>query len=551
MLTSLSIQNVVLIEHLVIEFYAGLCVLTGETGAGKSILLDSLGLALGARSESGLVRKNTDKAQVTAVFNIDNNHIAFSVLENAGILSENEELILRRSVSADGRSKAYINDQPVSVGLLKQVGNMLIEIHGQFETHGLLNPATHKQMLDEYAGIDSKTGDLWNKWKSEEDALEILKDTVDKARTDEEYLRQSLEDIDLLLPEIGEEEKLASMRASLMNRDQILEALNFAYHELSGDDDPVRKAWGIIDRISDKLGEQAVEITSCLQRASSEIEEASDLIQSVSTNLQDNEYNLETIDDRLFALRAQARKHECSVDELSKTREILAEKLNMIENIDEVLAQKIREVEKARGAYLEEAMRIRNIRKETAAKLDELVGKELPPLKLAKARFVTSVESLNETQWSAGGIDRVRFLVATNSGDDLGSLSKIVSGGEMSRFMLALKVVMSEVGSAGSLVFDEVDAGIGGSTADAVGERLACLADSGKQTLVVTHAPQVAARARNHYIVRKAGDLNIKTDIVHLKSTKERREEIARMLAGATVTQEARAAAGKLLETVT
>lgn len=547
MLTTLSIQNVVLIEALNIEFSAGLCALTGETGAGKSILLDSLGLALGARSESGLVRKGADKASVMASFDITPEHPANDILKEAELQTDTT-LILRRSVGADGRSKAFINDQPVSVGLLRQVGDSLVEIHGQFDTHGLLDGATHRAMLDEYAGIDGAVKTLWDEWQAKENALQELRDGADKARADEEFLRQAIEDLDGLGPKEGEEKELADLRERLMNREQVLEGLNAAYNALNSDEDPVRTAWGTLDRISSKLGEQGEAIIETLSRASSEMQEATALIESLSADLQETEHSLETIDDRLFALRAQARKHSCTVDDLPQVREKLAQQLNMIEHGDEVLAEAMKAAEKAKDVYAAEAKKISKIRSDVAAKLDKLVKAELPPLKLDKAKFVTSVQPLEESEWGAHGIDRVRFLVATNPGAEPGPLGKIASGGEMSRFMLALKVVMAEVGAAQSFIFDEVDAGIGGGTADAVGERLARLA-ANKQILVVTHAPQVAARATHHYIVHKDGTTEVTTSVSQLGSRTERCEEIARMLAGATITQEARAAADKLLET--
>ena len=543
MLAALSIQNVVLIDQLSIEFQKGLCALTGETGAGKSILLDSLGLALGARSESGLVRKGADSAQVTAEFHIPKNHASIKILKNAG-LEGDTTLILRRSVGADGRSRAFIN-----VTLLREIGDTLVEIHGQFDTHGLLNPATHRALLDDYAGIGNAIENVWGAWKTAMDELAALKIQTEKSRTEEKFLRQAVEDLDGLDPKAGEEDRLAGLRERLMHREQVLDGLNAAYQALNGEEDPVRKAWGIIDRISGKLGEPAEALNAMLARATAEIQDAVAQIESVSADLQETEESLETIDDRLFALRAQARKHQCTVEDLPDIRNKLAAQLNLIEHGEEVLAAKMKDVEKTRKAFEIEARKASEQRKKIAEKLDKLVQKELPPLKLDKARFVTKIEQLEEAEWGPHGMDRVRFLVATNPGAEPGPLNKIASGGEMARFMLALKVVMAEVGTAQSLVFDEVDTGIGGSTADAVGERLARLGEKA-QVLVVTHAPQVAARAGHHYIVQKSGAKEVKTNILHIDGAK-RREEIARMLAGATITEEARKAADKLLETGT
>ncbi len=548
MLVAISIQNVVLIDKLNINFQQGLCALTGETGAGKSILLDSLGLALGARSESSLVRKGTESANVTAEFHIPKKHPSFALLKDAGFEGD-ATLILRRSVGADGRSRAFINDQPVSISLLKQIGDTLVEIHGQFETQGLLNPATHRALLDEYAELDSTLPKLWDAWKSAENEYARLKSEAEQSRTEEQYLRQAVEDLDALSPETGEEEKLSGLRDRLMHREKVLQGLNAAYNALNAEDDPVRKALGALDRIADKLGGGAGGVIAALERASAESQEAISLIQSLSTDLEEADQSLEDIDERLYQLRAQARKHQCNVDDLATMRDTLAQKLNLIEHADDVLAAQEKLVAKARHAYISEAEKSSALRTKAAKKLDGFVQRELPPLKMDKARFATSIEKLPESEWGPHGIDKVRFLVATNPGAEPGPINKIASGGEMARFMLALKVVMADVGSQ-SLIFDEADSGIGGAVADAVGERLSRLAKN-RQVLVVTHSPQVAARADHHYIVQKRGTKDVKTSVVQLDKNADRREEIARMLAGATITREARAAAEKLLQTGT
>jgi len=548
MLSTLTIQNVVLIDRLTLEFQAGLCALTGETGAGKSILLDSLGLALGQRSEARLVRKGMEKAMVTAAFDLPPDHPAFDVLREHEIEREEDGILLRRIVASDGRSKAYINDQPVSVNLLKQIGETLVEIHGQHDTRGLLDPSNHRAMLDQFAEIDETLQESWNTWSSLRDELETLQTSAARSKEEEEYLRQSIEDLDRLAPEEGEEAHLDELRGNLMHRERIMEALNTAYQALSGEHDPVRAAWGALDRVIDMLGAQGGEAIGALDRATAEIQEALSLIQSLSSDLEHSEHSLETIDDRLHELRNQARKHQCSADELPQKREELAEQLNRIEHADELLAETIKKVDKARAAYVEQAQAVSEKRKQAAQTLDTQVQAELPPLKLDRARFVTTITDLPEEQWNAHGMDKVRFLVATNPGADPGPLGKIASGGEMSRFMLALKVVMASRQSGQSLIFDEVDAGIGGSTADAVGERLARLAQN-NQILVVTHSPQVAARAGHHWIVEKGGAEQVTTNVVPLPERSDRREEIARMLAGASITDEARAAADKLLET--
>lgn len=553
MLTQLRIQNVVLIDRLDIDFRAGFCALTGETGAGKSILLDSLGLALGVRAESRLVRKGADQAQVSAVFETDKDHPACNILHDSNIeIEKGEPLILRRVLKADGGSRAFINDQPVSIALLKQAGETLVEIHGQFETQGLLDPATHRGMLDDYAGLDGdKIAGLWNGWRQAEEKLEEERAAIEAARAEEDYLRTSLEDLDALGPEQGEEDKLASLRERLMHREQVSEALSGAYAALT-DESGAENALGIaarcLDRLGGRGGEEAAKIVETLDRAGAEIQEALALIQRLSADLEESDYSLEQVDERLHELRAQARKHGCAVDDLPEKRDELAARLNQIERQDDVLAALMKETDQARGNYIAAAKTAGAQRRKAASKLDALVAKELGPLKLEKARFVTQVEELPEERWGAHGMDSVRFLVATNPGSEPGPLNKIASGGEMARFMLALKVVMATVGAAGTLVFDEVDSGIGGATASAVGERLARLAKD-KQILVVTHSPQVAGRALHHWIVLKDGGDAVKTTVVPLAEVHERREEIARMLSGAEVSSEARAAADKLLET--
>lgn len=549
MLTTLRIQNIVLIEDLTIEFDNGLCALTGETGAGKSILLDSLGLAIGARADSGLVRKGAEKSSVAAIFEVEHNHPAKTILEDQD-LTFDPTLMLRRTLTPDGRSRAFINDQPVSAGLLKTIGESVLEIHGQFDTQILLDPKTHRSLLDDYTGADlSPTKTAWQDYVSAKQKLESLQNAAQASAEHEEYLRTSLEDLDALEPKPGEEETLANLRESLMNREQILEGLNAAYHALNGENDPIQSAAGTIDRIADKIGEAGQGIISALDRAGHEVQEAIAEIQSLSSDLEHSEHDLQSIDDRLFALRAQARKHDCNVDDLAAKREELAEQLNAIEHADEHIDQQFKIVEAVKTQYESAARGLRKARETAATKLDTLIAKELPPLKLDRAQFVTRLEPLKEAEWNAQGMDRIRFLVATNPGAEPGALNKIASGGEMSRFMLALRVVTAETGTAGSLIFDEVDAGIGGGTADAVGERLARLAASNKQILVVTHSPQVAARAAHHWIVEKQGDAEkVTTTVIPLETPETRRNEIARMLAGATITPEAQAAADKLLE---
>ena len=546
MLASLEIKNVVLIEHLNINFSKNLCALTGETGAGKSILLDSLGLALGARSDAGLVRHDADKASVIADFELGAQHPVFTIL-NDNDIDHDGELILRRVLTAEGRSKAFVNDQAVSANLLKTIGQSLVEIHGQFDTHHLMNVSNHIFMLDEYAGLEAvreKVSTAWHSWKDLQKKLDDARASIDKARADEEFYRQSLEDLDKLDPQSGEEEKLSTLRERLMRREHILENLNEAQAGITEIENLSGTAWRAID----KIGVDGEAASKAMNRMNAEMQEVIESLQTLSHDLENSEFSLEEIDNRLFALKGQARKFECAVEELSTKRDEIANALKAIENQDSDLAQMMHDVEKAKNNYEAQAHKLSDKRQIASNKLSKLVMKELAPLKLEKARFEVEVKPQDdETSWGVNGLDKVQFLVATNPSADAGPLNKIASGGELSRFTLALKVILAETGIAPSLVFDEVDSGIGGATAAAVGERLARLAGH-KQILVVTHSPQVAAMAGHHWIVSKSGAKEIKTTIKPLDTLEQRQEEIARMLAGAEVTNEARAAASKLLE---
>ncbi|HEY8190783.1 MAG TPA: DNA repair protein RecN [Alphaproteobacteria bacterium] len=542
MLVSLAINNVVLIDRLNIEFQRGFSALTGETGAGKSILLDSLGLALGGRSESGLVRKGAEAAQVTAEFAVGASHPLFKILHNANIEIEGDAVILRRSVGIDGRSRAFINDQPVSVSLLKQVGETLVEIHGQFETHGLLDPRTHAALLDEYANVDvTALAAAWDAWRQAERAIIDAQERARKVKAEEDYIRAALDTLEELDPKPGEEEKLAALRGRLMRRGQTIENLSTARDGIEVAQDTLNGVWRALEKAD------AGDLMKGLDSVLAELQEVGAQVQRLSADLEDSEYSLTEIDDRLFAIRGQARKHNVAADELPKLREDLAAQLSLIGRQEEMLDELKAKAGAARMLFVKAAEAAGAARRKAAEKLDKLVAKELPPLKLDKARFVTDVAKLPESEWGPAGQDNVRFLVATNPGAEPGPLNKIASGGEMARFMLALKVVMAETGAAGTLVFDEVDTGIGGATASAVGERLARLAQK-RQILVVTHSPQVAARASHHWIVLKDGRKDVTTKVIPLAEAAARQEEIARMLSGAEITKEARAAADKLLE---
>lgn len=546
MLAALTICNVVLIDRLEIDFRPGFCALTGETGAGKSILLDSLGLALGARSDAGLVRAGAEEACVTATFELAPGHPALCVLREAGMeAEESEPLILRRSVAADGRSRAFINDRPVSIGLLRAAGATLAEIHGQFDTQGLLDSRTHRALLDSYAGIGGRLATLWESWQQARRALDEAAARIERAQAEEEHLRRSLEDLDELDPQEGEEERLSALRGTLMRRGQIVEGMTGALGALA----EAESAAGTAYRLVQKTGDGAGPVLEGIDRALAEIQEAQSQIHSRCADIEDCEDSLESIDDRLHALRGMARRYGCMPAELPARRAEIAEQLAAVRGREGALDGLRKQAEAARAAWLDEAETAHEARIKAARKLDSLVARELPPLRLEKARFETAVERLDEDKWGPSGLDRVRFLISTNPGTAPGPLDKIASGGEMARFMLALKVVLAEAGSRASLIFDEADSGIGGATASAVGERLARLARS-RQVLAITHSPQVAARADHHWIVMKDGRKDVKTTVIPLAEA-ARREEIARMLAGAEITAEARAAADRLLETGT
>lgn len=545
MLAGLTIKNVVLIDHLTIQFDKGLCALTGETGAGKSILLDSLGLALGARSDSGLVRNGETSANVSAEFDLASDHPVFDLLREQGIDAESP-LILRRSVGIDGKSRAFINDHPVNISLMKQAGEMLVEIHGQFDTQTLLNPRVHRGLLDEYAGAEKDVAALqssWDAWRGAEQSLSRRREEMERARADEDYLRDALEQLDELSPKPGEEASLTQLRSRLMKREQNLENYSSAQGSVEQAVTNLNSVWKALE----KAGEGGSDVAKALDRAMAELQEVSGGVDALASSLEDSEYSLSEIDDRLFSLKGQARKHGCKIDELSDKRDEIAGLLKSIVQQEDTLAALEKSMTAAKKEFAAKAQALSKKRKDAAKALDKLVAKELPPLKLEKARFETEVAELTESEWTPAGMDRVQFLVATNPGAVAGALNKIASGGEMARFMLALKVVLAETGVGQTLVFDEVDSGIGGATADAVGERLARLAKK-RQILVVTHSPQVAAKSSYHAIVVKTGKANPTTKILPLSNSNERTEEIARMLSGAEITKEARAQAARLLE---
>ena len=558
MLVSLSIRDVVLIDRLDLEFRPGLSALTGETGAGKSILLDALGLALGARGDSGLVRHGADQAVVTAEFDLPPRHPVRELLAEQAIEAA-DGLVLRRQLGKDGRSRAFVNDQPASIGLLRRLGEALVEIEGQFEARGLLDPATHRSLLDAFGGLEERAtavAEAWRAWRAADAARAEAAAEIAEARRDEEYLRHAVNELDALDPKPGEETELADQRSTLMHRGKLVEAIEAALAELAGDgargvESAIAAAQRRLDRLAAQPGLDAVlariePATAALDRAGAEAADAVAQLERLLGDLDADPGRLEKIEERLFALRGLARKHGLAVDELADLRGRLAERLAAIEGGSARLARLAEAAEAARQAYVVAAESLSAARQAAAKKLDKAVNAELPPLKLDKARFATRLERLDEKHWGEQGLDRIAFEVATNPGTPPGPLARIASGGELARFMLALKVALAAADPVATLVFDEVDAGVGGATATAVGERLARLAKK-VQVLVVTHSPQVAAKASHHWRVRKESKSRTTLTRVEPLAPAASREEIARMLAGAEVTAEARAAADQLI----
>ncbi len=551
MLTSLALRDVVLIERLELEFARGLCVLTGETGAGKSILLDALGLALGGRADRMLVRPGAAQASVSAVFSAPGAAPVRQLLAEQGIETE-DELVLRRVLGADGRSRAFVNDQPVSGGLLRRLGEQLVEVHGQHEQQALLDPATQRRLLDAYGRLEDPAAAAraaYEGWRQAEREREALAAEIERAAREEEYWRHMLAELDELAPAAGEEASLAETRTRLVNREKLGQAIADALALLHGEggiEARLGSAQRSIDRVAASAQAVLEPAAAALERTRVELEEARLLLEQAGRTLELEGDRLEAVEERLFALRAAARKHRVPVDELAPLRGQIAGRVEGIEAGGQRLTVSTRAAVEARAAFGARAQRLSEGRQATAGQLARAVLAELPPLKLDKARFLARLTPLPEAEWSAEGAERVGFEIATNPGQEPGPLARIASGGELARLMLALKVVLAKVGSTPCLVFDEVDTGIGGATADAVGERLARLGQA-VQVLVVTHAPQVAARADHHFRVEKTVRAGRAMVSAHPLGAAERREEIARMLAGATVTEAARAAAESLI----
>ncbi len=556
MLRAISIRNVVLIESLDLEFGAGLSVFSGETGAGKSILLGSLGLVLGERADLSLVRLGTRQATVTAVFD-DLSPDTTAILDDYGIEPEDQDsgLIIKRVIGADGRSKAFINGEPVSVASLRALGQCLAEVHGQFESQSLLNPATHRGLLDAYGGLGAQLDGVagaWKDWRAAEKAVTHAREQHELACREEEYLRHAAAEIGALAPQPGEESELSENRTMMMNSEKIIEAVDGATKDLNhgrGVGYALQNAAKQLARLAEKVEGQFEPIITALDRASADVDEATSMLDRLTADMDMDQANLEQVEERLFTLRAQARKHQVSVDDLAALYQDFERQLASIVDGGAEVFRLQQVASAAQDKYSKAAQALSALRAKFANTMGLAVCGELEPLKLGKATFLVSVETLDEAAWGEHGMDRVTFLVATNPGSKPGPIGKIASGGELARFVLALKVILSRADPVSTLVFDEVDSGIGGATAAAVGERLSALARD-IQVLVVTHSPQVAAMGSQHWRVHKAQhstgqEVTTKVDAL---SASQRREEIARMLSGATITDEARAAAMQLLD---
>jgi DNA repair protein RecN (Recombination protein N) len=551
-LASLSIRDIVLIEKLDLDLSNGLNVLTGETGAGKSILLDSLGLTLGTRADRALVRQGCDLGTVTADFDLDTKHPVFQYLEDQGVDNDGYALIIRRQVTKEGKSRAWINDQPVSQTLLSTIGGMIVEIHGQHDDRGMLDPLAHRKLLDTYGNYVpeltavKKAVKAYKNIKAE---LAAEEQKLEAARADEEFLRHAVDELTSLATVAGEEEELAARRTLMMQGEKLNEELGGFLDDLTGKkgaDQALRGVLRRMERIDDKTRKHLEGAMESLDRASIEMNEAIMQLEGLAREMDFDALELEATEERLFELRRIARKHNCQCDDLPILYEDLQNKLLSLDEGEGRLVEltaALKEATEVRAVSIET---LHKARVDAAAQLDALVMAELPPLKLEKAVFKTEVEALSEEDWNDTGGDRVLFTVKTNPGSPFGPIVKVASGGELARFILALKVVLAKESSAPTMVFDEVDQGIGGATADAVGERLKRLADE-SQVLVVTHSPQVAARGTKHFRIEKGDEGMVTRTNVLALSLDERREEVARMLAGAEITNEARAAADKLL----
>jgi DNA repair protein RecN (Recombination protein N) len=555
-LTALSVRNIVLIDQLDIGLDEGLTALTGETGAGKSILLDALGLALGGRGDTSLVRNGADSGQVVAVLQLAEDHPARAALRENEI-ADDADLILRRVQYVDGRTRAFINDQPIGAGLLQSIGAKLVEIHGQHDDRALVDPVTHRTLLDAFGGLEREAADTRDAHAAlvaADAAIADQRASITEAAAREGYARHVVEELSELAPETGEEAALAERRQRLMQLEKSADEVREADEMLAGPSAPAPALAALMRRLMRKADNGASvfqPLIDSLDNALNALDHTSEAIETLKREMAFDPAELEQVEGRLFGLRAAARKHHVSADELGEVLAKYHAEIAALQSGEAILAKLEADAAVARETYRKAARKLSAARGKASKSLSKAVEAELPDLKLGAARFIVD-QQVDETRVTTSGFDQVAFHVQTNPGTLAGPLMKVASGGELSRFLLALKVVLADRGSAPVLIFDEIDTGVGGAVADAIGRRLKRLSEK-VQVLTVTHAPQVAARADMHLFIEKqalAKGTLVRTNVRPLDGD-GRREEVARMLAGAQITEEARAAASKLLSDVT
>ncbi|MEL7467215.1 MAG: DNA repair protein RecN [Pseudomonadota bacterium] len=549
MLRSLSIRNIVLIETLDLSFGPGLNVMTGETGAGKSILMDALGYALGMKVRRDLLRAGSSEGSVAAEFEIARDHPVNTVLDGAGLDPADGELILRRTASADGRARAFANDQRISSKILSEIGDLLIEVHGQHDDRGLLNPRGHRGLLDAFAGLETATDEirrLWNAWQALRRELDQAQLALEQSAIDADYLRHSVDELETLAPQPGEDAELDAERRLIRQAADLVSEIGKAQTGLGfeGAEGALSDALSRLSHAAQRAEGRLEPAISAIDRTMAELSEAQAQVGDVLDALTFDPGRLEDVEERLFAIRGLARKHDVAPDDLSAHARAMAARLETIDG-GEIRLQDLRgRVETAGAAYRTAAEALTEARRAAAKELDAAVTAELPPLRMEAARFVTDIAVAED---GPEGADAVRFTAQTNPGSPAGPIDRIASGGELSRFLLALKVQLAALETGQVMIFDEIDRGVGGATANAVGRRLSRLADTG-QVLVVTHAPQVAAKGDAHFLIAKSTpDGQTRTDVTELDDA-ARTDEIARMLSGDRITEEARSAARALID---
>ncbi|MBX9621360.1 MAG: DNA repair protein RecN [Alphaproteobacteria bacterium] len=543
MLESLSIRNIVLIDELTLSFKEGLCLLTGETGAGKSILLDALGLALGARAEARLLRPGASKAQVSATFSLPPAHSFWQALDDQDIDYRGGEIIFRRTLEADGKSKCFLNDQVITQNLMRQLGQELVEVHGQFDK--LLHPKAHLKALDDYGKIDkSPVERAFKTYREARENLKSFQENLSRAQERQAFLRFASDEIKKINPKPGEEAELERERALISHGAKMAETLSVVDQGLAPTLSGLFLSHKALARIQDLLPEKINPLLKTADRAIIEVQELCEELSSLRGEVEGTPHDLEILENRLYAIRGLARKYQ--TEDLLATLKAFQEELISFDHREDSLKTLEKKLEEARHTYLEKANHLSKTRKEKALALQKALAEELGPLKLGQAHFRVHFDVCPEDGWGPQGCDRVEFYIQTNPGVPEGPLSTVASGGELSRLMLALKVVLVQSGAVPTLIFDEIEIGTGGAVAAAMGERLEALSHA-LQILAITHSPQIAAYGSEHLVISKSVQEGITTTRVRVLEEAERDEEIARMLSGEEITEEARAAARRLM----